>query len=933
MFRFMFHKLFHKKWMVISLLIGNILLIAIAASHPMYKTASLQRMLTDDFEKLFEENNTYPALITLKSSADKKENREFKKIEQLSYNICEELGIELYQRIEYLSAVSTKVESLLDRMDNNGEFRVILGSLSNLEENVNIISGKMNSKEIGPDGFIEAIVSQSALVELNLLLDEELIFHNFLDINGEAVKIRIVGVYENNDLNNDYWVSSPDGYRNTCMIDSDLFRSIFLKEGDERFNVKGVWYVQPDYTTITPEQSTTILKLLNKYQKDYLTYYSSMSESGFKEILNDFGQNEKKINLTLMILQVPIIVLLCAFLFMISGQMLSLEQNEISQLKSRGAGKVQILSMYFLQSFILSLISMVVGIPLGSYLCRVLGSSNAFLEFVQRRPLHVTITMEVIIYGLIGAAISILMTILPVIKYSKVSIVHLKQGSSKRTKVIWQKYYFDVIFLIVSIYGLYIFNNQKAELALKVLSGKSLDPLLFLSSSLFILGAGLFALRLQPLIIRLIFMIGKRFFKPASYASFLQILRTSKKQYFIMIFLILTVALGMFNATIARTILSNAEESERYSVGADIVINEVWDSNEAYVQFDPTIELVYKEPDFNKYSQIENIQSAARVYVNKNVTSTVGREKLKVQLMGINSKEFGETTNIKDGILQESYRNYLNAFATNPNAVLVSMNFKEKLGLKVGDYINYQNQEKIGVNSIIYGFVDYWPSYYPTSTMLLPDGSMKETDNYLIISHLANIQQAWGLRPYEVWLKVEDSTDFFYQYAKDNKIKFTKYEDIGERLKDIRNETLFQGTNGILTLSFIVILLLCTVGFLIYWILSIRQRELLFGVFRAMGMSRSEIVHMLLNEQIAVALYSILFGALIGNLASRWYVPLIQIAYSATDQILPLELITNLDDMIKLFSVIAIVFISCMVILVRLIFKMKIAQALKLGED
>lgn len=933
MFRFMFHKLIHKKWMVISLLIGNILLIAIAASHPMYKDASLQRMLTDDFEKLFEEKNTYPALITLNSSADKTVNREFKRMKQLSYGICNELGIDLYQRMEYLSVVSAKVVSQYEREDNKGDFRVILGSLSDLDKNVNIISGKINNKEITEDGFIEAIVSQSALVGLNLLVGEELTFQNFQDVDGNTVKVRIVGVYENNGENNDYWVGSPDSYSKTCMIDSDLFESIFLRENDERFNVKGVWYIQPDYTSIRPEQAANILKLLNGYQTTYFTYNSSINESGFKEILNDFGQNEMKISLTLIILQVPILVLLCAFLFMISGQMLSLEQNEISQLKSRGAGKGQILFMYFLQSTILALISIVIGIPLGSYLCRVLGSSNAFLEFVQRRPLQVNVTIDVLFYAIAAAVVSILMTILPVIKYSNVSIVHLKQGREVKGKVLWQRYYIDVLILCISLYGLWTFNNQKEELAAKVLSGQSLDPLLFLSSSLFILGAGLIALRLQPLIIRFLFVIGRRFLKPASYASFLQILRTSKKQYFIMIFLILTVALGMFNATIARTILSNAEVSVRYEIGADIVFNEVWDSNEDYVQFDPSIELEYKEPDFNKYSQIDGFKSSARVYLNNNVSTTIKKEQLKVKVMGIHSKEFGETTNIKDGILEHSYREYLNALATDPGAVLVSKNFKDKYGMNVGDRINYENFEKVRIGGTIYGFVDYWPSYYPTTSSLLPDGSMKVEDNYLIITHLSTIQQAWGLRPYEIWVKASDSTDFFYDYAIENRIKLSKYKDIGEELRDIRNETLFQGTNGILTLSFIVILLLCTVGFLIYWILSIRSRELLFGVFRAMGMSRREIIQMLLNEQIFVALYSILIGAGIGYLASKWYVPLIQIAYTATDQILPLELITNSHDMIKLFSVIGIVFISCMAILVRIIFKMKIAQALKLGED
>ena len=36
MFHLMLQKVLHKKWMAISLLIGNILLVAIAVSHPMY---------------------------------------------------------------------------------------------------------------------------------------------------------------------------------------------------------------------------------------------------------------------------------------------------------------------------------------------------------------------------------------------------------------------------------------------------------------------------------------------------------------------------------------------------------------------------------------------------------------------------------------------------------------------------------------------------------------------------------------------------------------------------------------------------------------------------------------------------------------------------------------------------------------------------------
>ena len=149
----------------------------------------------------------------------------------------------------------------------------------------------------------------------------------------------------------------------------------------------------------------------------------------------------------------------------------------------------------------------------------------------------------------------------------------------------------------------------------------------------------------------------------------------------------------------------------------------------------------------------------------------------------------------------------------------------------------------------------------------------------------------------------------------------------------VKNDALFQGTNGILTMSFIVILILCCTGFLIYWILSIRQRELLFGVFRAMGMTRREVIQMLINEQIFSSGVSILIGTMIGLLASRMFVPLVQIFYASTDQAIPLEVVNKALDMVRLFSIIGIVIIICMIVLGKLISRINISQALKLGED
>lgn len=94
-----------------------------------------------------------------------------------------------------------------------------------------------------------------------------------------------------------------------------------------------------------------------------------------------------------------------------------------------------------------------------------------------------------------------------------------------------------------------------------------------------------------------------------------------------------------------------------------------------------------------------------------------------------------------------------------------------------------------------------------------------------------------------------------------------------------------------------------------------------------------EIITMLIGEQLLISGSSILIGIATGILSAKLYLPLIQIAYSAADQVLPIEMIANSGDAVRLFSVIAAMIVCCMAILAWLISKIRIAQALKLGED
>jgi len=537
------------------------------------------------------------------------------------------------------------------------------------------------------------------------------------------------------------------------------------------------------------------------------------------------------------------------------------------------------------------------------------------------------------VYGVAAMGVSIAMTVLPVVKYSGVSIVNLKQRSQKITKPFWQKCFLDLILLALAGYAYYNFTKTQANVREQVLRGESLDPFLYFGATFFILGLGMLFLRLHPIFIKLLYSIRKKRLSSAAYMSFLSTIRTSSKQQFIMLFMILTVSFGIFYATIARTILQNAENNLTYFTPVDVVMQERWKDNSALVGTGEDALVEYYEPDFGGYEMIEGLDGITKVLQDK-VRIIGGKASIKSEcdIMGINTKEFGEMVNMPEGLLPLDFYDYLNALANTPNGVLLSENMRQQYGYEIGNtlLINFKNRK---FSLQVVGFVNYWPAYQSKVYSINKDNEIMVEDEYLLVTNLSYIQRKADVTPYGIWMNFEDETDNFYTYIKDNDIKVKSYTDMVVAKEDLRKDTLFQGTNGILSLSFMVILLLCAVGYLIYWILSIRSRELLFGILRAMGMSKNEVFHILLNEQIFCGVLSVLTGVGIGAAAAVLYVPIIQNAYAATDQMLPLELVCQTGDLVKLFGTVVAVLIICITVLLRIVSKSNITGALKLGED
>ncbi|MCL2527295.1 MAG: FtsX-like permease family protein [Defluviitaleaceae bacterium] len=982
MIDFLLRKMRKNKWMMICLLVGNILLVGIVSATPLYTQATMERILQQNLRQLGQETGRHPAIMDLSLNFTTLQEARilpayYETRDTHVQNIPEAMGIPILDTIQTYTMSNWHLVPDAAREPHLRARNIALMGTDRLYDNVSIVYGRLPSSTIADSNVIEALASEAVMVQHHLLVNENLTIGNVNSPYGPQY-VRIVGIYEFKEGSETYWSTvrlGPTAAMNTLIIPNDIVRAFISDSNPVHYRIRVQWHHILDYSGFSARHADRYTNVLSSLSSQFNAPSSAWNFStSFGNVLQEHMVRTAPLAITLWVLQVPIYIMLAFYIYMVSRQILQLEQNEISVLKSRGVSRLQLMVIYALQGLFVSIVSLPAGILLGVGICHLLGASSGFLYLVQRAALTVQVTPMVFLYAGLAMVLSFLTMFIPVISFSRVTIVEHKQKKRGQAikKALWQRFYLDVLFFGAALYGLHTFNTQREVMAAMVRETASVDPLLFISSSLFIIGAGLFILRIFPYFVKLIYVMGRRFWSPQTYAALLRVIRSSGEEQFIMIFLVFTMAIGIFSAHAARTINTNNDHRIKYMAGADLVFREFWRSNMPTVS--PEVygirvpdQVIYFEPDFHRFTGFAEVESMTRVQ-HQIVNSTRVRASQStqgvsqwippdrthlasgigaglalhhartggtaIQFMAIETNTFGQTIWFRDDLLRIHINHFLNVLAENPGGVLLSTSFNTVYDYGLGDLITVRNSYGHTAMLEVVGFVDYWPGYAPLAMDILQSGEMVMANRFLAVANLGYIQSLWGVLPYQVWMRTNTPTNqFFYDFSTENELQIVEFTDKNAIITESRSDPILQGINGVLTVSFIVTLLICFAGFLLYWVLSIRGRMLQFGIFRAMGMSMYRIIALLINEQVLITFTAIGIGAAVGITAARLFVPLIQISYTAAQQVVPLMVVIQARDYRNLFIVISIMIILCLCVIGIFITRMKVTQALKLGED
>ncbi len=270
----------------------------------------------------------------------------------------------------------------------------------------------------------------------------------------------------------------------------------------------------------------------------------------------------------------------------------------------------------------------------------------------------------------------------------------------------------------------------------------------------------------------------------------------------------------------------------------------------------------------------------------------------------------------------------MNSLAIASDGVLVERKKMRDAGLRVGDQIQvrisaagsgYEGPMKI------VGTFDYFPTWY----------SKQEEEKPLIIGNLDYIfEQIGGEQPYEVWVKTAPETDYnkMVDDLRNFEITVFDYDASSDRISKELKQPERQGLFGVLSVGFMASALLTVLGFLLYALFSFRRRFIELGTLRAIGLSTTQLTIFLICELAFLILLGLGAGTAIGVFISQAFIPYLQIGTGPTANVPPYQVEIAWFAINRLYVLFGALFLVAFGVLIILLMRMKVFQAIKLGE-
>lgn len=936
-------RLLAQRLLSLATIIGLTVAVALILTIPVYAESVAFRILTERLSEGPDRINRPPFSFMFSYIGSWNEPVNWEDITELDRFLRERGGAELgLNTTMFLRHLETQNFRLYPASETNyrDESRSIdyvsFGATENIAEQVELVEGHYPTPaDPAADSVVEVMIHENFASEFGIQSGEMYSGYNWRlepDDVMQITDIRVAGIWRPRDEDAPYWFYRPNVFEDVLLVNEATYRNRLSPHTNAEINL-AVWYLVTDGSGVNTSRVDELIARHNETEKTADQYLpGAYIQASPVEELRPYQRIVTVLTLTLTVFSIPIVALLFVFLIMLVGLVVDGQRNETAVMRSRGASPFQVVGLTMVEGIIMGAAALIIGTVLATAFTQLIGTTRSFMDFRWGDSFIVSFPTTIGATAALALLFTILIRVVPTIGAARHTIISYKMDKSRLlVRPWWQRLGVDILLLAVIGYFYYQIVQQGGlvdiEGGVSNIEEAYNQPFVFLLPPLTIFAMTLFILRLLPPILRVMAWLIQWTNSVGLLIVTRQLERSPGAYYLPLILLVTTISLGIYTASFARTIDRYLYEQQFYRISADVsvrVFSQIGggfpggpgsgnDAPPAYMHI-------------SEFTSIPYIANATRLG-EYSATARLTSGSVDGTFVGVDRAELGPVIFWRPDFAPIRLGYLTNALAAQADTVLVSREFIENRGLEIGDLLELDVRsagDVFKINLRIAGVLDYFPRWYPEDDGALFVGNLDYLfeQAQLELAHrvIARITSEFNLREFTRALVSRGAAGVL----------------VDEPISRIEREQARperQGLFGLLSIGFITSSLATMIGFLLYTLFSYQRRYVELGILRAIGLSQSSMMVSVAWELGLLILTGLTLGVGIGLFVSVLYIPFMQFVSSLEGVVPPYVVTMAWTEIAQIVALFVATFLVIMVILLVILRRMRIFQAVKLGES
>jgi ABC-type antimicrobial peptide transport system permease subunit len=432
---------------------------------------------------------------------------------------------------------------------------------------------------------IEALIPQEAADLFGLEPGDRIAAVPHWDDVIKSVTVEVSGTFTRNDTAAEFWAlekgvlnaATGSSFQTAPFLISEAAYLDVFGPAFRKMESTYAWLLLVDSELINARNSVSTLakiRTMNASLASTLTGYRQ--ETKLDNALVEYDRRLFFSKLPMFVVLILIAMVILYYVTTLSSLAVEERRSEVALLRSRGASTAQILTVFVMEGTTISLVAMLAGPVLAAAAVGALGFTPAFADLTGGTRVVATISSGAYLMSVLGGVLSFVALIVPAVQASRISVTRHRQQSARPTsQPAYQRYYLDVLGLVISIFLFRQLTEQGSVVATKLFGELAVNQLLLALPGLILVASAMVLLRLFPMVMNLASRVFSSWLPAGMVLGIWQMARNPTHYARLSLLLILTAGLGIFASSFGATLERSFEERVLYSTGSDLRVTDI----------------------------------------------------------------------------------------------------------------------------------------------------------------------------------------------------------------------------------------------------------------------------------------------------------------------------------------------------------------------